>query len=306
MKHLTEIFEKNYLIPITCNRPDDPARGRIARRSFTDSLCAAVYEQFGYYPIFAAETGSTAWGTDDENSDVDLTIVGEDARYDIFTWPRDCESGKLQFHGHEIDVRIFSIAKFLRLASQSTLISIEAVRSRWAYFPTYEHDIKKLVQHYYDKRTVLKASVGMLTQALQQKGPLDSKTRRRVLHYGHIALQITDRSMDDMHAQSPYAGMSGQRLPVMHVPSYLNTPEYRYLGNYGHVEKLHKWTYSDDPDTSFVQTVRDSLFAQIDEMPIEDGRWPTNPEKANELFVRLTAYAQAGIEKIRERNDLDD
>lgn len=158
--------------------------------------------------VFVAETGSKAWGTDTENSDHDFTVVAHDVDFDIYRYPRDSFSQKITFKGQECDVRVFSVAKFLRKLQKSVLVGYEAINSPYVYFGTdrTRDTFKRVSEACFDPREMFRSILGSMNSVKHED---DAKRRRQLFRYMFIALQLND-----------YRNGRGPMFPVVNIEQY--------------------------------------------------------------------------------------
>lgn len=199
--------------------------------------------------VFVSETGSKAWGTDTENSDHDFTVVAHDTDYDIYRYPRESFSQKIVFKGHECDVRVFSVAKFLRKLQKSVLVGYEAINSPYVYFGSGRtlDTFQRISQACFDPREMYRSVMGSLSAV---KSDNEQKRPRQQFRYMFVALQL----LDYQYERGP--------KPLVNFPAYtglslVGTSEYNTIG------RLYQWATSEQPteqETAYAEFIRQMLF----------------------------------------------
>ena len=160
----------------------------------TDDQCELLkiqVEQLGLRPLLISETGSKAWGTNTPTSDHDFTVIAHDVDYDYYRWPRDSFSDKLNFMGHECDVRYFSPQKFLRKLARSELVAYESVYTPYGYLDASENwrDLfKTVVETVFDPREMYRSVIGSMQSVKHES---EHKRRRQQFRYMFVGLQLT-------------------------------------------------------------------------------------------------------------------
>lgn len=153
----------------------------------------STLRDLGLRLVFVAETGSKAWGTDTENSDHDFTVVAHDVQYDIYRYPRESFTQKIMFKGKECDVRVFSVAKFLRKLQKSVLVGHEAVYSPFVYFGNEltRDTFRRVSEACFDPREMFRSTVGSMSSVKHED---EAKRRRQTFRYLFVGLQLLDYS----------------------------------------------------------------------------------------------------------------
>lgn len=194
----------------------------------------------GFRPHMVAETGSKAWGTDVATSDHDLTVMADDTVFDIYQWPRTSNTFPIQFKDQKVDVRIFSIEKFLHKVLKSNLVAYEAIHSEWHLGTTRLRTIlDETMNHFYDPREMFRSSRGNLSNIRAGEG----KGRRQQFRYTFICLQLID-------------GLRTGAKPMMNVPAYLNSVERMSDPSYFQIQEMFKWAMTEDaPDSKAIENV---------------------------------------------------
>lgn len=198
-------------------------------------LLYAVNDQ-GFLPHMIAETGSKAWGTAVATSDHDLTVMADDTIFDVYQYPRTALSVKVPFNGELVDMRVFSIEKFLRKIMKSNLVAYEAIHTQWHHGSQRMKNILiETMDHMYDPREMFRSARGNLgnIRAGEMKG------RRQQFRYAFICMQLID-------------GLSTNKKPVMNVADYLNNQDNLFDNQYLTIQNMFTWAMStaDDPELS--------------------------------------------------------
>lgn len=228
--------------------------------------------RLGFRPYFIAETGSKAWGTDVASSDHDLTVVADDTIYDIYQYPRTSISVKADFNEEQIDVRVFSIEKFLRQTVKSNLVAYEAINTQWHMGePLLRGILEETIEFFYDPREMFRSARGNLgnVRAGEMKG------RRQQFRYAFICLQLID-------------GLYTGAKPMMNAGDYLNLQSNTRNANYNLIQKMFNWALcgSEDDDAAsakidtILRGVRDYDFPSVFTMKQGDGRAYANAQFA--------------------------
>jgi len=205
----------------------------------------------GLHLVFVAETGSKAWGTDTENSDHDFTVVAHDINYDIYQYPRDSFTQKITFKGQECDVRVFSVAKFLRKLQKSVLVGYEAINSPFVYYGSDKtREIFQLVsQRCFDPREMFRSTIGSMSSV---KHTDEAKRRRQTFRYLFVGLQLKD-----------YNDQRGPMLPTVNIDQYM-TLQLPAMSEQGVIRDLFAWATADEPtekQNAFAQWCIDLLYS---------------------------------------------
>lgn len=178
--------------------------------------------------VYVAETGSKAWGTDTENSDHDFTVVAHDVDYDIYRYPRDSFTQKIMFKGNECDVRVFSVAKFLRKLQKSVLVGYEALNSPYVYFGTdrTRDTFKRVSQACFDPREMFRSTCGSMSSV---KHTDEAKRRRQQFRYLFVGLQLMD-----------YAKERGPMFPIVNIEQY-RLMHHNIMSEHQTIGRLFEW-----------------------------------------------------------------
>lgn len=184
--------------------------------------------------VFVAETGSKAWGTDTENSDHDFTVVAHDVDFDIYRYPRESFTQKITFKGKECDVRVFSVAKFLRKLQKSVLVGYEAINSPYVYFGTdrTRDTFKRVSQACFDPREMFRSTIGSMGSV---KHTDEAKRRRQQFRYLFIGLQLKD-----------FRDERGPRYPLVNIDQYLAL-DLPPMSEQGVIRELFAWATAEEP-----------------------------------------------------------
>lgn len=189
----------------------------------------ATVKALGIKPHIIAETGSKAWGTDIATSDHDLTVIADDVNYDVYSYPRTAFTAKIQFKGQDVDVRMYSIERFLRKVLKTNLSAYEVVHTQWHMGPEYLHKLlADSLDYFYDPREMFRSCRGNIAE-IRDKG---WKGRRQMFRYSFMCLQLID-------------GITTGNKPVMSVQNYLDKHDGAMFNNKNLVSKLHAWAMSE-------------------------------------------------------------
>lgn len=193
--------------------------------------------------VYVAETGSKAWGTDTENSDHDFTVVAHDVDYDIYRYPRESFTQKILFKGKECDVRVFSVAKFLRKLQKSVLVGYEALNSPYVYFGTdrTRDTFKRVSQACFDPREMFRSTIGSMGSV---KHTDEAKRRRQQFRYLFVGLQLKD-----------FKDERGPKFPLVNIEQY-NQLQLPAMSEQNVVRELFEWATAEEP------TEKQKLHAQ--------------------------------------------
>jgi predicted nucleotidyltransferase len=188
----------------------------------------------GLHLVFVAETGSKAWGTSTKNSDHDFTVVAHDVDYDIYRYPRESFTQKITFKGQECDVRVFSVAKFLRKLQKSVLVGYEAINSPFIYYGSDRtcDTFQRVSESCFDPREMYRSTVGSMSSVKHES---EAKRRRQLFRYMFIALQLKD-----------YADQRGPMYPVVNIEQYfrLSLP---IMSEQQTIGRLNQWAHAETP-----------------------------------------------------------
>ena len=216
-------------------------------------LFYAVNEQ-GFLPHMIAETGSKAWGTNVETSDHDLTVMADDTFFDVYQYPRTAIAVKVPFKGELVDMRVFSIEKFLRKILKSNLVAYEAIHTEWHHgSQRMKNILVETMDHFYDPREMFRSARGNLgnIRAGEMKG------RRQQFRYAFICLQLID-------------GLADGKKPTMNVPAYLNNQDNTFDNHYPIIQSMFTWAMTpvDDDDLAnksdkMLRNVREYDFPDV-------------------------------------------
>lgn len=178
--------------------------------------------------VFVAETGSKAWGTDTENSDHDFTVVAHDVDFDIYRYPRESFTQKITFKGKECDVRVFSVAKFLRKLQKSVLVGYEAINSPYVYFGTdrTRDTFRRVSQACFDPREMFRSTCGSMSSV---KHTDEAKRRRQQFRYLFVGLQLMD-----------YAKERGPMFPIVNIEQYRQL-QHNIMSEHQTIGRLFEW-----------------------------------------------------------------
>jgi predicted nucleotidyltransferase len=188
----------------------------------------------GLRPVFVAETGSKAWGTDTENSDHDFTVVAHDIDYDIYRYPRESFTQKIMVKGKECDVRVFSVAKFLRKLQKSVLVGYEAIKSPYVYYGGgLTHDtFLRVSQACFDPREMFRSTCGSLSSVKHED---EAKRRRQQFRYLFVGLQLMD-----------YAKERGPMYPIVNIEQYRQL-QHNVMSEHQTIGRLFEWATAATP-----------------------------------------------------------
>lgn len=194
----------------------------------------SALRDLGLRLVFVAETGSKAWGTDTENSDHDFTVVAHDVQYDIYRYPRESFTQKIMFKGQECDVRVFSVAKFLRKLQKSVLVGHEAVYSPFVYFGNdlTRDTFRRVSQACFDPREMFRSTVGSMGSV---KHADEAKRRRQIFRYLFVGLQLKD-----------FRDGNGPEYPLVNIEQYLAL-DLPVMSEQGVIRKLFAWATAEEP-----------------------------------------------------------
>lgn len=229
----------------------------------------------GLQAVFVSESGSKAWGTDTEASDHDFTVVAHDIDYDVFRWPRDSFTQKITFKGKECDVRVFSVAKFLRKLQKSVLVGYESVHSPFIYLGNSQTQylLRKVTETCFDPREMYRSTMGSMN-SVKETDP--AKRRRQLFRYMFVALQL----LDYRDGLIPWH-------PKVNVVNYLNTEPQQ--PSHSLVDRLFKWAMAESPAISeeqFAQSIIAAIYA-TDFPKMVDFKQDTHRAFLNTVFAEI-------------------
>jgi hypothetical protein len=184
--------------------------------------------------VYVAETGSKAWGTDTETSDHDFTVVAHDVDYDIYRYPRESFTQKITFKGQECDVRVFSVAKFLRKLQKSVLVGYEAINTPYVYFGSdrTRDTFRRVSQACFDPREMFRSTCGSMSSV---KHTDEAKRRRQQFRYLFVGLQLMD-----------YAKERGPMFPIVNIEQYRQL-QHNIMSEHQTIGRLFEWATIDTP-----------------------------------------------------------
>lgn len=253
-----------------------------ARQFFDDELFNTL-NTAGYEAFFIFETGSTAWGTDKPESDIDLTVIGRDLVLDVFSYPRSEGASKIEITLDQVsfvaDVRFFSLERILRLGFQSKLTAVELTAGNLLQKETTVGALSLMnaLEHYYDPKAFAKSLSGNLfsfTDANAEKKRKvrdDAKTRRRALRYICYLMQILAGRVE---------------RPEMNVQRWYNEIATTYQKQRFQDAGLWAEGRATKPFHDFDAWI-ETAENFIDAMPVAEGLHPINPAVANEAMESI-------------------
>lgn len=230
----------------------------------------------GFKPLLIVESGSKAWGTAVETSDNDLTVIAEDVLYDIFSYPRQTLSTKVNVDGAEVDVRIFSLATFLRKVQKGNVVAYETVNSPILWYVHSQALLTVLcdaVNHCLDPRELFRNARGNLSNIRA----VNQKHRRQTLRYMSTALQL----IGQQEGQWNYL--------YLDVRNVLDAP-HENTGMVDSIRALYRWAMHDVPpsvkDMDFISYLID-LVNTYDFPNVKNYKSGEHRDYMNGVFARL-------------------
>lgn len=256
-----------------------------------------IYAELGIRPVMISVTGSTAWGTDVEGSDVDLTVVGIDRKPDIYNYPRKSFTDKIFLDdGDSIDVRFWSVSAFLGQVVKSPIVAYEAVYGLPLIKNHAWEIIEGCMRHYRDDVSIFRSAFGALL-CVQKEG-FNPTTRRQAFRYLLVLLQIAENVENTLRS-----GVSIESPVILNAQEYFEQTSKQVPLSFTDVAEpyvqlrwLFRWAFSELPenDDETVGLIIERLRAigNIDRRNADRNK-PGYDEKAKLAFQELVKFGLA-------------